>query len=106
MRVESQVQSLHYFHTYAAKNRCGSAHTCMDDTKAIGEILSLPKSTFLPTTDDCMTVRNNFVILTSCIIVKYLPSFSGFKQCVSQHLPYQYSHAMSKKTQTVSAVSI
>lgn len=58
MRVENQVQSLHYFHTYAAKNRCESVH--LDDSKPIGEILNLPISTFLPTADECMSIRNNY----------------------------------------------
>ena len=50
MRVDRQVQSLHYFHTYAVKNRCDSTHS--DDLKPIGEIWQLPMSAFLPTPDE------------------------------------------------------
>ena len=100
MRIDQQVQSLHYFHSYAAKNRCESLH--FDDSKPIGEILSLPMSTFLPTTDDCMAIRNNYIILTSRVIVEYLPSFSAFRQCVPQHIPHRYSDVMSEKSEMVS----
>ena len=38
MRVDRQVQSLHYFHTYAVKNRCDSTHS--DDLKPMGRSCS------------------------------------------------------------------
>ena len=103
MRVDRQVQSLHYFHTYAARSRCESTH--LEDSKPIGEISKLPLSAFLPTADECMAIRNNYVILVSRIIVDHLPAFSAFKQSVPQHVPHKYSDAMSRKSEMVSALS-
>ena len=57
MRLEHQVQSLHYFHAYAALNCVNSLH--LDDTKRIGDIKQLPLSTFLLSPEDCSTLRDN-----------------------------------------------
>ena len=99
MHVENQVQSLHYFHTYAAQNRCDSLH--LDDLP-IGDIRDQPMSTFLLTPDECMMIRSNYVILVSRIIVENLPAFSAFMQHVPQHVPHKYSDVMSKQSQMVS----
>ena len=99
MRIDSQVLSLHYFHSYAAKNRC---ITALNNSTPIGDILTLPMSVFLPTQEECMVVRNNYVILVSRIIVEHLPSFSMCKKCVPNHIPHKYTHAMSEKSLMVS----
>ena len=44
MRLENQVQSLHYFNAYAALSHVETLH--LDDTKPIGDIKDLPVSTF------------------------------------------------------------
>ena len=84
MRVDCQVQSLHYFHTYAAKNRCD--YTERDDSNPFGDILALPLSVYLPTQEDCMAIRDNYVIFASRIITEHLHAFSGLKKCVPKHI--------------------
>ena len=96
MRIDRQVQSLHYFYTYAAKNRCDSIHS--EDAKSIGEISKLSLSVFLPTPSECMDIRNNYVVLVSHIIVEHLPAFKKFKQCVPKHVPHIHSDVMSEKS--------
>lgn len=99
MRVGSQVQSLHYFHSYAALNRIDTSH--LDDTKPLGSLRDLPLSTFLPTTTDCTKIRENYVVLMARILVKYIPHLSHLHKCVPQHIRHQYSAALAQKSITV-----
>ena len=104
MRIDRQVQSLHYFHTYAAKNRCESIHS--QDTNPIRDISKLSLSAFLLTPSECMDIRNNYVVLVSRIIVEYLPAFNKFKQCVPKHVLHSYSDVMSGKSVMVSVLGV
>ena len=99
MRVDSQVQSLHYFHSYATKNRCEGID--LETIIPIGDIRNLPMSVFLPTQEECLAVRNNYVVLVSRIITDYLPAFSTFKKCVPKHIPHKYAAVMSEQFQMV-----
>ena len=45
MRVENQVQSVQYFHAFAAMNHIETLQ--LDDTKPVGDAKDLPLSTFL-----------------------------------------------------------
>ena len=84
MRVEHQVQSLHYFHAYAALNRVKTLH--LDDSKQIGDIKRLPLSTFLLSPEDCSTLRDNYVITYSrspfnCPATIYLMCPAAYTTC-------------------------
>ena len=100
MRLENQVQSLHYFNAYAALSRVETLH--LDDTKPIGDIKDLPVSTFLLSPEDCSVLRNNYVVLTARILVQHLPFLEKFKKCAPEHIEHPYSDAMKKKSKIVS----
>ena len=102
MRVEHQVQSLHYFHAYAALNRVETLH--LDDCKQIGDIKDLPLSTFLLSPEDCSTLRDNYVILVSRILVRHLTALQPFMKCVPQHIQHANSAVMSLKSTVVKTV--
>lgn len=99
MRVDSQVKSLHYFHSYAALNRIDTSH--LDDTKPLGVLRDLPLSIFLPTTDDCTKIRDNYIVLLARIIVKYISHLSHLKKCVPAHILHRYSASAAVKSTTV-----
>lgn len=101
MRLEHQVQSLHYFHAYAALNCVNSLH--LDDTKRIGDIKQLPLSTFLLSPEDCSTLRDNYVILVSHILVQHVAALRPFSKCVPQHIQHRYSEIMKQKWTVVRA---
>ena len=99
MRVDHQVQSLHYFHAYAALNRIDTQY--LDDSKAIGEVGDLPLSTFLPSSDDCAMLSANFVVLVARILVQHMPFLEAFRKCVPQHIQHEYSEVMKQKSTVV-----
>ena len=100
MRVDNQVRSLHFFHAFAALSRVETLH--LDDTKPIGDIKSLPLSTFLPSAEDCSALRDNYVILISRILVKHMAFLQSFSKCVPNQIEHMYSKEMAKISSVVS----
>lgn len=89
MRLDHHVRSLHYFHAYAALNHVKTLH--LDDTKPIGNVEHIPLSKVLLSPEDCSTLRDNYVILISRILVQHLSFLQTFKKCVPQHIQHVYS---------------
>jgi L1 cell adhesion molecule like protein len=99
MRIDRQAQSLHYFHSYAVRNRVPSSH--LDGTHAQCDIKRLPISTFLPTLEDCTAICDNYIVLVSRIIVKHLTCFSAFQASVPSHIVHEFSSEMTQKSEMV-----
>lgn len=104
MRLDHQVQSLHYFHAYVCLNRIETLH--LDDTHPIGNIDHLSLSTFLLSPDDCSTLKNNYAIIVSRVIVQHLAFLVPFKDCVPKHIQHLYTDIMMQKSKVVSIVII
>ena len=100
MRVGNQVKSLHYFHSYAVHDRIDVSDLSDDQPK--NDIQSLPVTTFVPSADDCTTLRSNYIFLVARVIVDKLPYFSDLHKCVVQHIPHRHSKAMEQKSKIVS----
>ena len=100
MQINRQVQSLHYFHSYAVRNRVNSSH--LDGIHAQCDIRTLPISTFLPTLEDCTAICDNYVVLVCRIIVKHLLCFSAFRSYVPSHILHEFSAEMTQKSELVS----
>ena len=94
------MRSLHYFHAFTALSRVETLH--LDDTKPIGDIKSLPLSTFLPSAEDCSALRDNYVILISRILVKHMAFLQSFSKCVPNQIEHMYSKEIAKKSSVVS----
>lgn len=99
MRIDNQVKSLHYFHSYATHDRIDFSDLSTEGT--VGEIASLPLSTFVPSVDDCKALRENYIVLVACVITEKLLYFQGLKRCVPRHIQHPYSEEMSKPSTVV-----
>ena len=102
MRMDNQNKSLHYFNTYAAKDRPDFYKLNSDHKATSKDIKSAPTSTFLPTMEDCKKVRDNYVVLVSRVLVDHLTFLHPLKKCVPCHVVHKYSNEMSKKSEIVS----
>ena len=100
MRSDNQVKSLHLFHSVATFSRMNTMH--LDDSKPLGSLSKVSLSEFLPSLDDCTSVRDNFVTLAARIVVENLSHFSYLQPCVPSHIPHEFSSAMEEKTLYVS----
>lgn len=109
-------KSLHYFHTYAVRDRIYVSG--LDDSPHLPDIEGIDTLTVLPTDDDRNVLKHNMsiiagkqqVIMILCKVLK-LPSgrivrkHSNFLkksiERVTPHIPHRYSKEMAKKSEVV-----
>ena len=99
MRIDHQSKSIHYFHSYAALNRIDVSGASIKEPQV--DLEQLPLSTFLPSTSDCVALKENYTVLVARIITKEIPFLHSFKKCVPQHIEHRYSEKMKQKSVTV-----
>ena len=104
MREDNQNKSLHYFNTYAVKDRPEFYKMDSTDNTLPTDIESAPKSTFLPTMADCKDIRDNYIVLIARVLTECLTFLHPLKQCVPSHILHEYSSLMSQKSDIVSAI--
>ena len=102
MRMDNQNKSLHYFNTYAVKDRPDFYMLDSDHSATSKDIRSAPISTFLPTMEDCKKVQDNYVVLVARVLVDHLTFLHSLKKCVPCHVEHKYSSEISKKSEIVS----
>ena len=67
MHVGNQVKSLHYFHSYVVHDHI-DVSDLLDDQPNV-DIQSLPVTTFVPSVDDCIALRSNYIVHVARIFV-------------------------------------
>lgn len=100
MTMDHQSQSLHYFHCYAALDRIDFQD--LNNSSPIGNVDTLPLSTFLPSMEDCDTLRNNYIVLLAREIVEKVPYLEVFADSVPEHIVHRYTKELSCKSSIVS----
>jgi hypothetical protein len=98
--MDHQSQSLHYFHCYAAMDRISFSQ--LDNSRPISNVRNLPLSAFIPSMEDCDMLLKNYTVLLGREMVKMLPFFEVFADCVPQHITHKFSHEMKCKSFIVS----
>ena len=100
MTIDHQRQSLHYMHMYATLDRVSCAH--LISNARIGSVMDLSASAFLPSTEDSAMLCANYATLLARVVIKKLPYFAIFSDCVVPHIPHQHTNQMSQKSTVVS----
>ena len=101
MRSDCQTRSLHYFHTYAVRDRVDMSQFSND--VHIPDVSSIDLKQLLPTPTDEDKLRDNFAILVGRTLAKYMPFFSKFCADLEKHIPHEFSSEMSQKSEVVSS---
>ena len=101
MRVDHQVKSIHYFHSYAVHDRADFSKLSGEDPQ--GKLQNDAFTKFLPSPDDCSQLRENYINLIARVIVEKLPHFNKLSDCVPAHICHEFSTAMKEKSVVVSA---
>ncbi len=104
MRVDHQSQSLHYFNVYAVQDRVDLSH--LSNESRIIDPDEVDFSKFVPLAEDYEAITDNFIVLISGILVKYLPHFSKYAPVVPKAIQHKYSKEMSKKSNVVSFIDV
>jgi len=102
MRAEHQTQSLHYFHSFAVKDRI--------DFSSLPNTISLiscaeVEFNVLPSATDQLEFDNNLCVLISRVVTQYMLFFRESSGKVKQHIEHPYSKEMAQQSTVVSAGS-
>ena len=93
------VKEHHWFTLYAVKNRVHGEQLAND--KPTANISTLPLTTWLPSVNDCVLLRDELIVLVSRVLVAKMKVFHAFSDVVQDHIPHQYSKEMSEKSYTL-----
>ena len=100
MRSDYQKRSLHYFHSYAVKDRVDLSG--VSDQKVEPDLKSVQLTELLPTGDDEEKLRTNFTTLVSRVLVKHMKYFTQYSKAVDRHIQHDFSKEMAMKSEVVS----
>ena len=89
----------HWFHMVAVKDRAVSGD--ISDTQPSAMVKDLELHTFLPTIEDCIKLKHEFVILCARVLTERLAAFKHLRECVPTHVPHKFSREMSLKSEIV-----
>ena len=92
--LEKRTQSLHYFHSFAVKDRIDASN--LSDVQSEVDLSLLPLEMLLPTKDDLDHLLDNCTVMVSRILVEVV--FSQFKNEIPTHIPHKYQNEMSMKS--------
>ena len=99
MRIDHQTQSLHYFHSFAVKDRVN--FSSLPNTISLINPPEIDLQCFLPTADDQLVLEENLCVLISRMVVQYIPFFRRCTSKVKQHIDHPYSKEMARKSTVV-----
>ena len=97
MRSDNQTRSVHYVQSYAVKDRVNYDSISNEQSTEVNVF------DILPTEEDYKSLKMNFAILVSRVIVKFFPFFtSDYKGLPIKHIPHEHSAEMASKSEIVS----
>lgn len=103
MRAEHQTQSLHYFHSFAVKDRID--FSSLPNTISLISPAEVEFNVFLPSATDQLEFDNNLCVLISRVVTQYMLFFRECSGKMKQHIEHPYSKEMAQQSTVVSARS-
>ncbi len=99
MQVDHQTQSLHYFNSFAVRDRIDFSE--LSDIPRQLDPYELNTTVFLPTDDDYRQIQDTMSCLISRILVEYMPFFGDCTSSVSKHINHSHAQEMSMMSEVV-----
>ena len=93
-------QSLHYFHSYAVKDRCGVSQ--LHDNLCKPDVSTIDTNVVLPSDEDLEILRGNMTILMGRVVRKRCTFFKKNLSHIKPHIEHQFSKEMAKQSEVVS----
>ena len=103
MDSENKNKSFHWFNLVAFKDQVSGSHLPDVHEKTLNDV---PISAFLPSKEDLLHLKEDFVVLWSRVIVKYMKAFAFLRRTVIYHIPHAYSHVMTEPVEEVDTIHI
>ena len=99
VRSDSQARSLHYFHTYAVRDRINVSH--LDDQHSVPLLSDIDVTSVLPTTEDEKALKDLYCIHVARVLKRHMKFFSSLGEDLERHILHEYSSEMSQKSDVV-----
>ena len=100
MTSEHQTRSLHYFHSYAVRDRIDLSDVSSEQPTP--NISEMNMEDLLPSNDDHVVLHENVAILIGRILRKHMPFFKKFGTGLGRHIFHQHYDDLSSKSDVVS----
>ena len=104
MTSEYQTRSLHYFHSYAVRDRIDLSGFSSDPPTRMASELDV--EALLPTCDDEAVLHENMAILMGRILRKNMPFFEKFATGLGRHIFHEHYDDLSTKSEVVRSHSV
>ena len=78
------------------------SYSGLSDNKPVGQLNGAKVEQFLPSSTDCASLRDGFIVLVAGVLVQHVPCLSIFKDLVPSHIFHKYSQEMSQGSNIVS----
>lgn len=98
MSQDNKNKSFHWFNLVAFKDQV-SGKTLPNKCEVT--LADAPISSFIPSHSEINKLKQDYVVLWSRVIVKYLKQFSFLRSATIKHIPHQYSEIMAKPVDEV-----
>ena len=96
MTVAKQNQDIHWVNHLMFVNRVSG--NSLPNEAPRQDLQTVSNMTFLPSANDQVKQRSNYIVLVSRMLVEYFDAFQPLKDACVQHMPHKYSKNMSEKS--------
>lgn len=98
MTMAKQNRDIHWVNHQMFFNRVSGNSLSKQAPQAPLFLQTVSNMTFLPSANDQLKQRSNYIVLISRMLVEYFNAFQPFKDVCIQHIPHKYSKEMSEKS--------
>lgn len=104
MWIDSQSRSLHYFQSYAVRDRIDVSH--LDEKLPTHCTEGKDVTLLLPSKQEQKTVMGLFGVHVAKVLKKCMPFFEKFGKGLEKHLKHVYYREMSQKSEVMSMAAV
>ena len=101
--MKHHSQSLHYFHSYAVRDRVDLSLFSDEPTQV--DMHAYVPELLLPSQEDLQHMLQNFTVLITRVLVGYMPCFEKFSDKIVKHIPHKFTSEITKKSHVVNFVT-
>lgn len=94
VRVNNQIQLLHYFQTYAVRDRIDL--TYYDDTPPMIDTSKVDTTQLLPSESDYKGLMKDFSFLVARVLKQYMPFLEKFASGLERHIQQKFMRRWDK----------
>ncbi len=99
MRSDHSGEMIHMYSALVSQSRLPSLQ--LSHKGRVADISTVCWESFLPCGSNVQHVKQNLVVLVSRLLPQYFKDLSPLSKSVPQHIDYQYTEQMSRKSEVI-----